>query len=667
MPVVALLALLIAVAYGGSVRNEFVHDDTLFMKQDPRVRSVEQLPRLLVESRWAFRDRDGRHSVDQYYRPFEPLPYVVSHLLFGGAPWPSHLLNLFFHFGNCLLVLAALRRVLGDTQAALLGAILFAIHPGLSEAVLWPAAQGGLGAFACAMAVFLLHTGTRADRWYARPLTAVLFLCGLFFKETGILALVAVGLYDVLLAPERGWARLWRLRWRYAAFVPPLVLYAVLRMHALGAAVPGFNYVPLTAHELVLNAVALLPQYARTFLWPLDLNLHHDFEAVHGIGNWPFAMGTALLLGAVLAFACSVRAYPPVAFGVAWALLAVAPYLLVHVPQGNVFAERYLYDPAFGACVVLGYGWSRLRPRVMLRGGRMVACGLAVAALLLLTIDVRRTWEWRDEVTLYTKTLSQSARAEVIRVNLAVRFLDLGRYDDGIAVLKELVAFAPTFRGAWYNLGLLYQRKGMSEKAIAAYEHARRTDPQNTAALLNLGYLYDQQGREAAALKTYFRLLDLAPHHADAWYNLAAIALAHGQLNNARAAAQQALSAAPNDPQMRALVARIEALPDRRPPAANEAPATLRRCARAKRAMERGRFDSAIRILQMAAWLDEASPGPHQYLANVYVLTGRLAAAIDEQRAALQRAPNNEVYRRNLESLERATARQTAPNRTGQR
>ncbi len=651
----ALLVILIAVGYGSSLRNDFVHDDVLFMTLDPRVQSVERLPLLFVESRWAFRDREGRNSVDQYYRPLEPLPYALSHLVFDRAAWPGHLLNLLLHLANSLLVLAALRRVLENEQAALLGAVLFAVQPAYSEAVVWIAAAGGLGAVGCVMAIYLLHSSPHGGRWYGGPLTALLYLGALCFKETGLLAPVFVALHDLVLAPDRGGRRVWRLRWRYAVFVPPLLLYMALRLHALGEPVPGLDYVPLTNGEVVLNAVALLPQYVRTFLWPFSLNFHHDFDAIHGIGSWSFWMGSGTLLAAAVGFAGTARRRRRLAFGIAWTLIAVAPYLLVHVPHGNVFAERYLYDPAFGACVLLGYGWLALGRRLPLWGRRLAGAAAAALVVFFVGVDARRTLDWRDEVTLFSKTIEQSERAEILRVNLAVRFLHLGRYDEGIAVLRELVKIDPTYRGAWHNLGLLYQAKGMSDAALDAFVKARSSDPFNEATLLNLGYLYDQHGQREEALEAYFRLIELAPRHADGWYNLAVVAFESGQLANARMAAQQVLEVRPDDEAARQLLRRIEAAAEQRRdrgPTAN--PATVRRCQAAKQAVDERRYDDAVVALRAAAWLDESAALPHHYLANVYYLMGRLAAAAQHEREAVERAPGNDLYRRNLSALEEA-------------
>ena len=330
------LAALVGVAYGASLRNGLVFDDKLLMAQDDRIRSVERLPRLLVESRWGFRDRLGaRGSVDQYYRPLDPLPFAVSALLFGGAAWPGHALSLLIHFLDSLLVLALLRRLLGDARAALFGAALFALHPASSEAVLWISAQGGLSAVACILGVLLLHASDRAERWRGRALMALLYLFGMWFKEQGVLAPAFLVLYDLLAAPDRGAARLWRLRGRYAALLAPLALYVGLRLYVLGAPVPAIEYVPYTRWELFLNAVALLPQYARTALWPFDLDFYHDFDAVRSAADPRFLLGALLAVAGALALARARRRHPPLAFGIGWTFIALAPYLPIRLPQGG--------------------------------------------------------------------------------------------------------------------------------------------------------------------------------------------------------------------------------------------------------------------------------------------------------------------------------------------
>ena len=100
-PVLALAAL-IAVAYGGSLRNQLVFDDLIFMQRDARVQSLAHVDRIFSQALWSF-DQSDEAQVHQYYRPLQLLPLALSHALFDTAAWPSHLLSLTLHLANCLL------------------------------------------------------------------------------------------------------------------------------------------------------------------------------------------------------------------------------------------------------------------------------------------------------------------------------------------------------------------------------------------------------------------------------------------------------------------------------------------------------------------------------------------------------------------------------------
>ena len=692
----AVLAVLVAAAYGASLRNEFVFDDLMFIKDDPRVKSFSESPRLFVEALWGYADQqDGRPKIHQYYRPLQTFPLAVSHAFFGTAAWPAHLLNLFLHWVNCLLVYALFRHAIppfgkggpggilspaserpsleipprppfpkGGSTPAFLGAVVFAVHPGYSEAILWISDVAGLGAALCLLAMVVMHLTPHRSRWYVLAANALLYLLGLWFKESGALAPALLLLCDIVLVADRGWRRVWRLRWSYVVLLPPLALYLWLRRGALGGMLPGLQVVTLTGWEMVINAIALLPEFVRTFVWPFDLNMYHDFNAIHGLLDPAFLLGAAVLASGALAFAFTVRSHPPAAFGLAWAMTAALPHLLIRWPQLNVFAERYLYLPAVGLILVVMYAGEQFAARVW-RPSRPIVAAVATALVaLFLLVDNRRIPDWHDDETIYAKTVTQSPRAELIRSNLAIKYLELGRYDEGIALMKEVIAIDPNWNDAWYNLASLYLAKGEDELALQAFQEAKQRDPFKASTLLNLGYLHDRRGEREAAVEAYLRLVEIDPRNADGWYNLASVAVELRQTRNARAAVERVLTITPDNAEAQALAKRISTMPEpQRAADARERPDTLRRCAAAKRAIDEERFPDAIALLNVAAWYDEASPLPHQYLANAYYLSGRVRKAEQHQREALARDPTNDLYRRNLESLEKALSKKAVGSR----
>jgi len=648
-----LLAVLVAVAYGSSLRNGFVFDDAIFMERDVRLQSLENARRLFVEPLWGFTDDDGRPGTHQYYRPLQQLPLVVSKVYFDGQAWPAHLFSLVLHALNAFAVYLLLVRMVGRERTALALASVFALHPANSEAVLWAADAAGLGATLCTLCALLIHTG-ELGAWRSPLLVAPLVLCAAWFKESGVLIPLLWLAYDLMPTPAFDAKRrraAWALDYLFA--VPALASYFALRSRALGGLLPGAGSLELDARGLVINAVALVPRYVATFVWPFDLNMYHDFTPITSIGAPAFLVGMAIVGLLAAAIVMSLRVHPPVACGLLWAAIAAAPYLVVRWPQLNAFAERYLYMPSVGVLVSLGAAGTFARAP---RGSTVpltAAAGFLCLLVAFVAVDRDRARDWHDEVSIYGKTLEQSERAELVRNNLALRYLERKEPQKGIPIQEALMKLDPSFPRGWHNLGLLYLAANRPQAAVRAFERAHEREPGSAATLLNLGYAYDLAGDRDRAVRTYFRTIAVDPTETKAWYNLAVIAFELRQYSNARRAIDQVLARQPGDAAAKTLRARLDAAA-RAATAPSEdavAEATLARCQAGRTAAEAGRVTDAIAILNAAAWLDERSPLPHHYLANVYYLRGQYAEALVHQREALQRSPDNVVYQENLARL----------------
>src|ERR1039458_9655236 len=75
-----------------------------------------------------------------------------------------------------------------------------------------------------------------------------------------------------------------------------------------------------------------------------------------------------------------------------------------------VLAERYLYLPSVGFCLVAGWGcallWQTSSAGRSARRTIFVAAACLVAALCVLRISLR-VLDWRSDITLFTQALAQ--------------------------------------------------------------------------------------------------------------------------------------------------------------------------------------------------------------------------------------------------------------------
>lgn len=128
----------------------------------------------------------------------------------------------------------------------------------------------------------------------------------------------------------------------------------------------------------------------------------------------------------------------------------------------------------------------------------------------------------QQDVTGFTITQRARVNAEA-RANYeaAVRLLEAGTYDQGIATLLKIIESAPDATAAHIDLGIAYARTGDLERAEASLKKALELNPRHPAALNELGMVQRRKGDFAAARASYEAALAVYPDFHFAQWNLA--------------------------------------------------------------------------------------------------------------------------------------------------
>jgi Flp pilus assembly protein TadD len=105
--------------------------------------------------------------------------------------------------------------------------------------------------------------------------------------------------------------------------------------------------------------------------------------------------------------------------------------------------------------------------------------------------------------------------------NSAMRLLEQGQYDSGIALLADVTKAAPEVTSPHIDLGIAYGRVGDFERAEDSIKNALQLNPRHPVAHNELGILYRKMGRFEKARKSYETALDVYPDFHFARRNLA--------------------------------------------------------------------------------------------------------------------------------------------------
>jgi Tfp pilus assembly protein PilF len=630
--VMLVLAALAAIIYGNSLRNELVFDDNMLISYNPSIRNLALYPKIFG---WEARrtvplapDRGVTH------RPVRTAVMALEYALFGRHPAGYRAVNILLHILNGALVFGLLRRLLGRPWPALGAAVLFVVHPIQTEAVAYIAGQRDVLFTTFYLLGFLSFVRYRAT---GRPrdlgLAGLAYLLSLLTKEMAITLPLLCVAYDLVRA----------LPGADAAVPPPLpqalrdglrvTVAQSTRLYLLGAALLAavLAYFVLIAnpsrqHELwggglgpTLNTSArILVVYLKQLVLPLTLNADYSYNAfpVSTSVADPRGLFALLLLGG-LGYGL-VRLLPLdrwLTFGGLWFFLTLLPVSQL-IPHHELMAEHYLYLPSAGLFLTVGV----LAERV-LAPGRHRAALAAAFALVVVLLGVRtvvRNRDWRDSLTLWSKTVQTAPGSARAHANLAAELFETHDPSGARRELERSLEIRPTFGLALASLGMVVQWQGQIDEAIALYHKVDRGDAHYGMARLNLGRAYLKKGMPADALREFraaARYRRYAKSAMSEFNRLAEELFRAGSFTEAQAALETARDYARNDLTIRRNLALVYS--------------------------HQGRWADAQRELEAAERLEPSSPDIQMELGTAYARGGLLTRAEAALRGSLRLRPGN--------------------------
>jgi Tfp pilus assembly protein PilF len=531
-------------AYAATLQYDFVWDDTLLIQQSWRLHHWEELPSLLTSHFWA---EVGEAS--QYYRPLVTLTFFLDMRVWGLQPLGFHLTNVLAHVAVTLAVLAIARRAMAGSLAAAISALAFALHPLHTESVSFVSGRTDVIATLFVLLALLAYDrGRDRERGDFLVWSLGAYLLALLAKEVAIALPAVLVVWDWLVRGDLGDRRaVKRAAARYAAYCAVAGLYLGLRVFALGGLVESGGAAWGTPLARALTTLKIAAAYVWITIVPYPANAFYAVvpEGVSpGPWWWLAAAGLVVALGAT---AWAVRRAPVPGFGALWFWITLVPSVAVNLMPlpSPIMAERFLYLPTVGFCLVLGWTASRLLGPV--EWGRATqlrpvpSLGLAAVLLAYAVLTFWRNEDWRDEYRLYSRMVESSPDVAVPHINLAFVQLPRGEIVPANQHLREAVRLAPGNPRAHAGLGLTETILGSREVGLRHGLQARALAPRNADVLASLGALYLHRGEPAQAVAALTESLRLKPNQVHAALNRALALAWLGQQQAAEAQLERAL------------------------------------------------------------------------------------------------------------------------------
>lgn len=334
------------------------------------------------------------------------------------------------------------------------------------------------------------------------------------------------------------------------------------------------------------TAFYILLRYIVLLIFPYRLSYDYSYSQIkiQTLADPAAWLAIILVIGALVYAVVNIRKKSVIAYGILFFFITLAPVSNVFFPIAATMAERFMYIPSLGFCIILAYFLMRITNTKNIQSGiknffqfvsvNYKPLGLVLAICILYVFrTTTRNADWKDNLTLFShdvKISGNSARTnqtlgsalmlagmsaknkqnQTDTFNLAKNYLrkaldiypdfysplsHLGviylfenKIDSAYSCLKKGIEIMPNDVDLNFNLGLSLFHLKNYEEAIRVLNKTIRLSPAHENAYYNLATLYLNTGDYDSALYHYSKVLDLNPNNANAYHNSGVIFKAKG-------------------------------------------------------------------------------------------------------------------------------------------
>jgi tetratricopeptide (TPR) repeat protein len=505
---------------------------------------------------WAFSEPHAHN-----WHPLTWLSHMLDCQVLGLKPGRHHLVNLFFHVANTLLLFLILRRMTNALWQSAFVAGLFALHPLHVESVAWVAERKDVLStlfWMLTMGAYVYYVERPGYKRYL--LVFVFFVLGLMSKPMLVTLPFVLLLLDYWPLKRRQgvqsgariaaatpqpasrakrkqksrqqtgkdtvktksaassralWPEIRPLLKEKMPFFVVTILFCFVTFYAQQLVVKPMELYPLGGR--IANALISYVSYIGKMLWPVNLSIFYPYGGA-ALFSWQAVSAMLALMVTTYLTIRAARRFPYLIVGWLWYLGTLIPVIgLVQVGLQSM-ADRYTYVPLIGIFIMIAWGIPELLNRWRYR--RFALASAAVGILFaLMVITYVQTGYWRNNIILYEHAIKVTSENAWAQNNLGYALSLQGKTREAIAHFQKAISINNP-ADAHYNLGTMLASEGKLDEAIYQFRESIHISPGYAKAYNNLGNALLYQGRLDEAIASYREALRLNPEYTLAQENL---------------------------------------------------------------------------------------------------------------------------------------------------
>ena len=514
---------------------------------------------------------------DQSYRPLVLANFAIEKQLFNSKndkPSVHHFFNVLFFAISAVCLFLFLFHLFKKENKILpfIITMLFVAHPIHTEVVANIKSRDEILSFIfLCLSLYALLKYLREERSVFLVGSLAAFLGAVLSKDSG-LAMLGLVPFTIYFFTTKDFKK---IGMTMLPFLGVTAFYFLIRMSVMDSIVFEKNMTPInnslaaakTTGEFLATNIMIHGKYLLLLIFPHPLSYDYSFNQIPivGFGDWRVLLSLLAYIGIAFVGIRGLWKKEVISYGIIFYVIMMLLTSNFLTMIGATMAERFLFVPSLGFCIVLGYlayRFFKLKKIKSIKNAPPAFLGLFAIVLLLYSFKtINRNKDWKNAKTLFSsglKTAPNSARALSSYGTFLREAGEQSRdpnqkqklLTQALDYYQKALDIYPAYSEVYYNMGVSNMNLGRNDLAQKQYEKTLSIEPKFQGALNNLGYLYFQKKDYASAKKYWEQLLALNPNNASALGNIGAIYHNNKDYNKAANFYERALKNDPNNQQV---------------------------------------------------------------------------------------------------------------------
>jgi protein O-mannosyl-transferase len=503
--VFVLIATITSIAYFPMFQNTFTNwDDHVYITENHLIQRLSPDLVYLCFSGFYY----------GIYHPLTLISYALDFSFLGADPWFFHCTSLLLHIINAFLVYILVQILFKKKSFALVSALVFAVHPVHSEAVVWLSARKDVlysMFFLLAMISYLRYLENAYSR---KAYISALFLFLLALLSKG----VAISLPAVLLLFDYLYQRKLFSKKVLLEKIPFVVLslfFGILAFIAPSSAGSIMSNSDISSFDRFLFVCFGFANYIWKSIVPLRLSAFYPYPMKNeSMLAMEYYLYPLVLILFMLLLYYGLRKNRKVAFACLF-FLATIFMLLQIIPLGSyLMAERYVYIPSLSLQVLLLFVLFRY-----LKNRKILSTAIVLFLLIFMFLTHRRVQVWKNSESLWTDVIQKFPHAAVAYNNRGFYYYENNKNEEALQDYNTALSILPAYADVYINRGLLFDKLGMIRESYVEYNRAVVLDPGNAKSWSNRGISRAKMNDYQGAVQDFSKSISIQPMYAEAYSN----------------------------------------------------------------------------------------------------------------------------------------------------